>query len=91
MQQVLQSGKIDEIKMVYESLCITAAGKSSSDKVDRNLESRVSSVANFIVEDSNLKANRKSSNREDLVKHITSEFTEFDEATCNDILGKLVN
>ena len=29
--------------------------------------------------------------REDLVKHITFEFTEFDEATCNDILGKLVN
>ena len=77
--------------MVHESLCITAAGKSSSDKVDRNLESRVSNVANFIVEDSNLKTNRKSSNREDLVKHITSKFTEFDEATCNDILGKLVN
>ena len=88
---MLQSGKIDEIKMVHESLCITAAGKSSSDKVDRNLESRVSNVANFTVEDSNLKTNRKSSNREDLVKHITSEFTEFDEATCNDILGKLVN
>ena len=88
---MLQSGKIDEIKMVHESLCITAAGKSSSDKVDRNLESRVSNVANFIVEDSNLKTNRKSSNREDLVKHITSEFTEFDEATCNDILDKLVN
>ena len=27
---------------------------------------------------SNLKAKRKSSNHEELVKHITSEFTEFD-------------
>ena len=40
---------------------------------------------------SNLKANRKSSKREDLVKHITSEFIEFDEATYTDILDKLVN
>ena len=37
---------------------------------------------------SNLKANRKSSNREELVKHVTSEFTEFDEASCNNILGQ---
>ena len=37
------------------------------------------------------KAKSKSSNHEELVKHITSEFTEFDEATCNNITGKLVN
>ena len=40
---------------------------------------------------SNLKANRKRSNGEELVKHTTSEFTELDEATCSNILDKLVN
>ena len=40
---------------------------------------------------SNLKANRKRSNGEELVKHTTSEFTELDEATCSNILDKIVN
>ena len=51
--------------------------KSSSGKVDKNVESRISNDKSFIVEVmSKLKADRKSSNREELVKHITSEFTD---------------
>lgn len=45
----------------------------------------------FIVEvTSNLKVN-KSSCREELVKHITSESTEFDGATCYDNVAKVTN
>ena len=78
--------------MADESLCIIAADKSSSGKVNGSFESSISNVESFIVEVmSNLKANRKISNREELVKHITFEFTEIDEATCNDILDKLAN
>ena len=51
--------------------------KSSSGKVDKNVESRISNDKSFIVEVmSKLKADRKSSNREELVKHIISEFTD---------------
>ena len=72
---------------VYASL----AYKPSSCKVDGNFDSGTSNNERFIVEVMpNLKANRKSTNREELVKHITSEFTEFDEATNNNILNKLV-
>ena len=71
---------------------VYAAAKSSSGKVDGNFESRINNVESFIVEVmSILKANRKSSNCEELVKLITSEFTEFEEANCNGILDKLAN
>ena len=33
---------------------------------------------------------QKSSNCEEFIKHTTSEFTEFDKASCNDIVDKLV-
>lgn len=73
--------------MADESLCIIAADKSSSSKVGENFQSRIINVECFIVEVmSNLKASRKSSNREELFKHIASEFTESDKTASNDKL-----
>ena len=54
--------------------------------------SRISNDGSFIVPVMlNQEANRKNSNFEELVKHATSELTEFDEASCNNIMEKLVN
>ena len=48
------------VKMVDEILCIKAADKSLSGKVDGNFESRISNGERFIVEViSNLKVNKK--------------------------------
>ena len=48
------------VKMVDEILCIKAADKSLSGKVDGNFESSISNVEKFIVEIvSNLKFNKK--------------------------------
>ena len=78
--------------MADESLCMVAADRSSSGKVDGNLENRVNNVESFIVEViSNLKANRRRSYCEELVKYVSSELTGFEEATCNNIFDKIVN
>ena len=75
--------------MADESLCIIATDKSLSGKVHGNIEKGIRMLKVLLLKLCQTLRPRRIN--EELVKHITCDFTEIDKVTCNDILDYLVN